>query len=48
MENMTRVNSVDCITFRPKVSSDTHYIIVQNGSGCSATVCSSINKKQII
>jgi len=39
MENMTRVNGVDCITFRDKVVSDAQYFItIQNGSGCSATV----------
>lgn len=38
MENLTAVNQVQCITFRPKVSTDTAFITILNGSGCSAPV----------
>ncbi|CAF3218594.1 unnamed protein product [Rotaria socialis] len=38
MENLTRVNDTDCIKFRPRTESDSKYIIIQNSTGCSATV----------
>lgn len=38
LEALTRVNDADCIKFRPRTKSDTKYIIIQNHTGCSATV----------
>jgi hypothetical protein len=40
MENLTRVNDEPCIEFRPKTDDDEIFITIQNGSGCSAYVCS--------
>jgi len=38
MEQLTSVNDVPCIQFRPKTDADQIFIIIQNGSGCSAYV----------
>ncbi|CAF4621965.1 unnamed protein product [Rotaria sp. Silwood1] len=38
MENLTRVGSRSCITFRPKTDSDEIFITIRNGTGCSAHV----------
>ncbi|CAF1285188.1 unnamed protein product [Adineta steineri] len=32
------INNTFCVQFRPKISTDTYFILVQNSSGCSATV----------
>ncbi len=45
MENLTRVNDELCIEFRPITDDDDIFITIQNGSGCSAYVCS--NKYEI-
>jgi len=37
LENVTKVNGVNCVRFRPKTVSDQYFIYIQNGSGCSAT-----------
>jgi hypothetical protein len=39
MENLTSVDNVSCIEFRPKTDDDEIFITIQNGSGCSAHVC---------
>ena len=39
MENLTQVNNISCIEFRPKTDDDEIFITIQNGSGCSAYVC---------
>lgn len=39
MENLTQVNNISCIQFRPKTDDDEIFINIQNGSGCSAYVC---------
>jgi len=38
MENLTKVDDVPCIQFRPKNDNDDIFITIQNGSGCSAYV----------
>ena len=38
MEELTKVNGVPCIQFRPQLPADGIYIIIQNGTGCSAYV----------
>lgn len=38
MENLTSVNGVQCIRFRPKNGTDTTFITIFNGSGCFAPV----------
>lgn len=38
MENVTRVNDNQCIQFRPRLDTDSIYIIITNGTGCSAYV----------
>ena len=38
LESLTAINNVRCIQFQPKVSSDLHYIKIQNGIGCSSHV----------
>jgi hypothetical protein len=42
MENLTQVNGISCIKFRPKTQTDKIFITIQNGSGCSAHVLNSI------
>jgi hypothetical protein len=39
MENLTRVNNLSCIQFRPKTDQDNIFITIQNGTGCSAHLC---------
>lgn len=39
MEDRTSINGTNCIKFRPKIASDSNCIIIQNSTGCSATVC---------
>ncbi|CAF4605538.1 unnamed protein product [Rotaria sp. Silwood2] len=38
MENLTQVNNTQCISFRPRDTSDLYYITIFNGSGCYAPV----------
>jgi hypothetical protein len=38
MENALAVNNALCINFRPKTSSDSYYITIRNGNGCSSYV----------
>lgn len=38
MENLTSVNGAQCIKFREKNASDTVFITILNGSGCSAPI----------
>ncbi|CAF1299048.1 unnamed protein product [Rotaria sordida] len=38
MENLTKVNNTQCISFRPRNASDLYYITIFNGSGCYAPV----------
>jgi hypothetical protein len=38
MENATQVNGNPCIQFRPRLTDDDIYIIITNGTGCSAYV----------
>jgi hypothetical protein len=38
MEELTKVNDVPCIQFRPRNDADDIYISIQNGSGCSSHV----------
>jgi len=38
MEDLTQVDGVPCIHFRPKNDNDDIFITIQNGSGCSAYV----------
>ncbi len=38
MEEQIKVNDNLCIQFRPKTDDDQIYIIIQNGTGCSAYV----------
>lgn len=38
MENLTSVNDTQCIRFREKTASDTIFITIMNGSGCSAPI----------
>jgi len=38
MEQQTAVDSKPCITFRPRTVNDDIYIVIQNGTGCSAYV----------
>lgn len=39
LENSTAVSGVPCITFREKIATDDyHYIIIENGTGCSSYV----------
>ncbi|CAF4048199.1 unnamed protein product [Rotaria sp. Silwood2] len=38
LERLIAINNVQCIRFRPKVSSDLYYIPIVNGSGCSSYV----------
>lgn len=43
MENLTKINNMSCITFRPKQSTDSVAIQITNGTGCSAPVTISAN-----
>ncbi|UJR19040.1 hypothetical protein I4U23_022171 [Adineta vaga] len=38
LEKLVAINNVQCILFRPRVSSDLYYITIQNGTGCLAPV----------
>ncbi|CAF3500606.1 unnamed protein product [Rotaria sp. Silwood1] len=38
MQNLTKVNNTQCISFRPRNTSDLYYITIFNGSGCYAPV----------
>lgn len=38
LERAVAVNNASCIQFRPKISSDTYSIKIQNGDGCSSYV----------
>jgi hypothetical protein len=38
MERKLALNNVACIQFRPRISSDQHYIRFNNGNGCSSPV----------
>ncbi|CAF1308720.1 unnamed protein product [Adineta ricciae] len=38
LELLVAVNLVRCVQFRPRISSDQYYIIIENGAGCSSYV----------
>ncbi|CAF4985960.1 unnamed protein product, partial [Rotaria sp. Silwood1] len=38
LESLVAINNVQCILFRPKVSSDVYYITIRNGAGCSSYI----------
>ncbi|CAF3444838.1 unnamed protein product [Rotaria socialis] len=38
LERLIAINNVQCIMFRPRISSDPYYIRVTNGNGCSSYI----------
>ncbi|CAF1459338.1 unnamed protein product [Adineta ricciae] len=38
MESALAINNAKCVQFRPRVSTDTYYISITNGTGCSSMV----------
>jgi hypothetical protein len=38
LESLTAINNVRCVQFTPKKSSDSYYITIRNGAGCSSYV----------
>lgn len=34
LENLVAVSNVRCVQFRPRVSTDRYFIIIENGDGC--------------
>ncbi|CAF3430858.1 unnamed protein product [Rotaria sp. Silwood1] len=38
LERLIAINNVQCIRFRPRISSDPYYITIVRGSGCSSYV----------